>query len=241
MVLLWGFCVLADGAGLPEGFVSMTDIEASIIVEARYYGSHNFVGTRIDGYEANKCILTKKAAQALKRVQKDILPLGLSLKVYDCYRPQTAVDHFGRWANDLRDNKMKDEFYPGVDKKDLFKDGYIDVKSGHSRGSTVDLTLVEIPQTRQEIFNIGQTLKDCRLPRAERYGDNSIDMGSGYDCFDPLSNTTNGKVGREALRNRLLLKAVMERRGFINYPQEWWHFTLKNEPYQNKYFNFPVQ
>ena len=225
----------------PPGFVSIADLHSSIIVEARYQGSHNFVGGKIDGYFADKCILTLKAAKALAKVQSEVKKLHLSLKVYDCYRPQRAVDHFVRWAKNLKDVKMKAEFYPGVEKKNLFRDGYIDSRSGHSRGSTVDLTLVQLPAARQEKFAEGSPLQDCRNPSTSRFSDNSLDMGTGYDCFDPLSHTDNPTVSQKARENRLLLKSVMEKHGFVNYSKEWWHFTLRKEPFKNKYFDFSVE
>lgn len=227
---------------LPKGFVSLSDVDSSIIVEARYFGPHNFIGKRINGYEGNKCILTNQAADALKQVQSDIKEFGYTLKVYDCYRPQRAVDQFVQWAEDLKDTKMKNEFYPEVNKKDLFKKGYIAKRSGHSRGSTVDLTIVKLSAKNQEVFSPSKSkLKDCRLSYGKRFKDNSLDMGTGYDCFDPLSHTKNPQVGSEALRNRLLLKLAMEKRGFENYSKEWWHFTLKNEPFPKTFFNFVVK
>jgi D-alanyl-D-alanine dipeptidase len=164
----------------------------------------------------------------------------MSLKIYDCYRPQRAVDHFVRWAKDIGDMRMKAEFYPDVDKKVLFKDGYIAEKSGHSRGSTVDLTIVRLPVPKQAEYTPGQPLKDCRLPEGKRFKDNGIDMGSGFDCFDPLSHTANPKAGSEQQKNRLLLKSIMEKNGFKNYENEWWHYTLKDEPFPKRYFDFPI-
>ncbi len=183
------------------------------------------------------------AANALVKIQRDVLSRGMTLKIYDCYRPQRAVNQFVEWARDLDDTQMKAEFYPSVAKKDLFKQGYIAAQSSHSRASTVDLTLVLLPAGDSPAFTFtpGKTLLDCRAPRSERFPDNSLDMGTGYDCFDPLSHTTNSDITPKQAHNRSLLKSVMEAHGFINYSKEWWHYTLKNEPYPDRYFDFPIE
>jgi len=219
-----------------QDFVEIRDVAPTIVVEARYAGSHNFIGRPIEGYHAEKCFLTREAATALAQVQEDVKPFGLTLKVYDCYRPQRGVNDFIAWARDASDQKMKAEFYPRVDKRDAFKLGYIAEKSGHSRGSTVDLTLVPLPPAKQPS---SWKLVDCTSPR--RYRDNMLDMGTGYDCFDDLAHTVNPNVSLEAKRNRLLLKSVMERRGFKGIVTEWWHFTLVNEPYPETYFDVEVK
>ena len=154
----------------------------------RYLTPHNFIGRRIPGYRENVCLLTRPAAEALKRVQAAVRAKGYTLKVYDCYRPQRSVDAFVAWAKDLSDRRMKAEFYPRVRKQVLFKEGYIASQSGHSRGSTVDLTLVKLPPRRQERYHRGDRLRDCAAPARRRFRDNSIDMGTGYDCFDPLAH-----------------------------------------------------
>ena len=163
--------------------VSVSDVDSTIIVEARYFGRHNFIGRPITGYEAPKCLLTPAAARALAAVQEDVRGYGLSLKTYDCYRPQRAVDDFVRWARATSDTAMKAEFYPAVDKQNLFRDGYIAERSGHSRGSTVDLTLVPLPVPEQPEYRPGDALTDCRSPA--RYADNTLDMGTGYDASIP--------------------------------------------------------
>jgi len=200
-----------DPNAKPRDFVDVKSVVPDIIVDMRYFGTHNFVGAKIDGYDAPKCLLTDKAAEALKEVQAELRDFGLTLHIYDCYRPQMAVDRFARWAADTKDTKMKKEFYPTVDKKNLFKDGYIAVKSSHSRGSTLDL------------------------------GIDGLNMGTPFDLFDPLSHTLSGKVGPEARANRLLLKSLMERHGFKNYEMEWWHYTLAKEPYPKTYYNFRLE
>ncbi|MBI2346557.1 MAG: M15 family metallopeptidase [Deltaproteobacteria bacterium] len=217
------------------------EIDPSIIVEARYFGSHNFIGKQINGYKAPKCLLTRETATALAAVQAELQPFALSLKVYDCYRPQQAVDHFVAWAKDLADAKMKKEFYPAVEKKTLFADGYIASKSGHSRGSTVDLTIVPVPAPSQPAYTDGQPLVECFHPAGSRYKDNSLDMGTGYDCFSPLSHTASPRIVLPQKANRLLLKTLMEKHGFTNYDKEWWHYTLQNEPFPKRYFNFSVE
>lgn len=239
LVALLAACAHAQPApdSAPD-LVSVADLDPTLVVDARYYGDHNFVGERIRGYEAPKCLLARPAAEALARVQADLRPLGLGLKTYDCYRPQRAVNHFVEWARDLGDTEMKAEFYPEVPKSDLFSDGYIASRSGHSRGSTVDLTIVPLPAPAQPPVG---ALRDCRLPAGERYADNSIDMGTGYDCFDPLSHTDNPAIEGQARRNRDLLRDAMRRRGFVNYAQEWWHYTLADEPYPEQYFDVPVR
>lgn len=233
-------CAHASGGGA-QPLVSIADVDPSIIVEARYFGDHNFVGRPITGYEAPKCLLTPEAARALAAVQAEVRQFGLSLKTYDCYRPQRAVNDFVVWARDVADTLMMTEFYPAVDKSRLFEDGYIAERSGHSRGSTVDLTLVPLPVPAQPAWRRGDAQARCTLAADRRFADNSLDMGTGYDCFDPLSHTANPEVGPVAARNRLLLKAVMEKHGFRNYDQEWWHFTLRDEPFPDTFFDVPVR
>ncbi|MCO5316385.1 MAG: M15 family metallopeptidase [Solirubrobacterales bacterium] len=225
------------GAG---GFSALRDHLPGIIEEMRYTGRHNFVGRPIRGYREPICLLTRQAARALVPVQRTLRRHRLQLKIYDCYRPQRAVDDFVRWARDRADNLMKREFYPRVPKGRLFADGYIAAKSGHSRGSTVDLTIVPRPAGRQQRFRPGMRLVSCTAPRGLRFRDNSIEMGTGFDCFDRRSHTLNPNIRGRAKRNRLLLKRVMNRNGFRNLPEEWWHYTLRNEPFPDTYFNFPV-
>ncbi|MEE9910923.1 MAG: M15 family metallopeptidase [Deltaproteobacteria bacterium] len=226
---------------LPDSFVHIEDVIPDALMDIRYFTDHNFLGVRVDGYEAATCILTRKAALALASVQKDLAPFSMSIKIYDCYRPQRAVDHFVRWAKDVDDTKTRREFYPTVEKKNLFKDGYIAERSSHSRGSTVDLTIVSLPAPLQPAYVAGQPLKECYLPAGVRFADNSLDMGTGFDCFDAASHPENINLSPQHRANRLLLKTLMAKYGFRNYDQEWWHFTLNNEPYPETYFNFPVK
>lgn len=224
----------------PPVFVALDEVDPTILQDIRYTTQHNFVGRRIHAYRDPVCILTRPAAEALAEAQDEAVALGYSLKVYDCFRPQTAVDDFVRWAERLRDDRMKDEFYPDVDKSELFEDGYIAARSGHSRGSTVDLTLVELPAGRQPRWRPSDGLVPCYAPYDERFADGSVDMGTGYDCFDPLSSTLDPRVQGEARENRLLLKSLLESAGFTNYANEWWHYTLAAEPFTDRYFDFPV-
>ena len=227
-------------AGTSAAFVALSDVAPSILQDIRYDTRHNFVGRRIDGYRQPLCILTRQAAEGLRQAQVQLLKRGYTLKVYDCYRPQRAVDHFVRWAKDLADEKMKAEFYPDVAKDRLFAEGYIAEKSGHSRGSTMDLTLVRLPPRFQRPYVPGEPLKACFAPRDQRFPDNTVDMGTGYDCFDPLAHTDNPAITGVARQHRDLLRSTMAAAGFRNLPEEWWHFTLNGEPFPDTYFDFPV-
>ena len=226
----------------PKGaFVSIDDAIPSIKLDIRYRTAHNFIGRRIDGYREARCIVTRQTAAALARVQARVRAQGYTLKMYDCYRPQRAVDQFVRWGKRLRDQKMKAEFYPRVKKSRVFKEGYIAEKSGHSRGSTVDLTLVKLPQRRKDgVYRPGQKLVDCAGPFRKRFKDSSVDMGTGYDCFDVRSHPLSRRITGTRKANRLRLRRAMLAAGFEPLSTEWWHFTLKNEPYEDTFFDFPV-
>lgn len=203
---------------LPGDFVFLEALIPGLVVDLRYQGADNFLGQPVDGYQGARPMLTRAAAEALARVQQDLAPFGLGLKVFDAYRPQRAVDHFVRWARDLQDVRMQARYYPRVDKSRLFVEGYIADRSGHSRGSTVDLTLVE--------------LSPEGVPGRE------LDMGSGFDFFGPESWPTSGVPDAGQRAHRALLQALMLRHGFKPYDQEWWHFTLAREPYPDRYFDF---
>jgi len=233
--------VFGGTASIPDEFTEIRTVAPDVLMDIRYHTPHNFVGTRVDGYKAPKCYLTRQAARALAGAQKELVASGLSLKIYDCYRPQKAVNHFVRWAAALDDTATKAEFYPEVDKKNLFKDGYIAQKSGHSRGSTVDLTIVTIPAAPQEKYLPHKNLRACFLPRERRFRDNGIDMGTGFDCFDVKSHTLNRTIETSPRLHRALLKTIMEKHGFVNYDKEWWHYTLKGEPFADTYFDFDVE
>lgn len=200
-----------------SGFIDAAAVVPGLVVDMRYFGSENFIGRPIAGYEAPVCLLSRQAGEALGRVQAKLKPFGLGLKVFDCYRPQRAVADFVVWAKDLSDQTRKAVQYPNVDKSRLFELGYIAEKSGHSRGSTVDLTLVDLASGAE------------------------IDMGSGYDLFDTLSWPSDPRPSAQARANRAALQAAMTGEGFRSLKEEWWHFTLNGEPYPETYFDFVVR
>ncbi len=209
-------------AGVPQAFVEVRTVVPDIVVELRYLGRENFLGRPVDGYTADNCWITRPAAEQLAKVQAALRPFGLSLKVFDAYRPQSAVDHFVRWAKEPDDEGLKRRYYPSVPKQRLIPEGYIADRSGHSRGSTIDLTIVAI------------------AGRSQRPVGEELDMGTPFDFFGAKSHTENPNLTAQQKANRLLLKTLMERHKFVNYPKEWWHFTLKDEPFPKTYFNFPT-
>ena len=197
-------------------FVLLSEAVPDVILEIRYYSTYNFVGDRIDGYEEPVALLTKEAAAALNDVSDELKEKGYRLKIYDAYRPQKAVDHFVRWAKDVEDTRMKPYFYPDLEKDQLFPLGYIDAHSGHSRGSTVDLTLFDM-NTEKE-----------------------VDMGGTFDWFGELSHPDYTDITEEQYANRMILREAMLNHGFRPLAEEWWHFTLDEEPYPDTFFTFPV-
>lgn len=240
LTLCMSFSTQLQAEGMEIPLVSLSDVDKSIIVEMRYFSDFNFTSQRVLGYEANKCLLVKDAAQALIEVQQELHNQGLSLKVYDCYRPQMSVDYFMSWAADANESSMKQTFYPDEKKSDLVGKVYIAERSGHSRGDSIDLTLVRLPVASQPVFDkINQ--QKCTAPAAQRFADNSVDMGTGYDCFDTRSHTLNSDIQGEAHANRLLLQKVMERHGFGNYKKEWWHYTYLKPYGQKQFYNFPIK
>ncbi|WP_220094868.1 M15 family metallopeptidase [Paraburkholderia hayleyella] len=224
----------------PDNFVDVKRVMPQIQTDMRYVTDHNFVGRKIDGYQAPNCLLTQPAAQALKNVEERLLPMGLTLKVYDCYRPQTAVNDFARWAKELENTRMRTEFYSAVDKSLLFSEGYIAYQSGHSRGSTMDLTIVPLGSPIPAYDKARSQMK-CTAPASQRTPDNSLDMGTGFDCFSPVAHPDYQDIPAQAKANRLLLQSLMVQAGFKPLDTEWWHFTLINEPYPDTYFDFPVE
>jgi len=200
---------------MPGDFVLVTDVVPEAILEIRYYSTYNFVGTRIDGYEAPVALLTRPAADSLAAVARDLKNQGYVIKIYDTYRPQTAVNHFIRWAEQIDDTLMKSVFYPDIDKSILFEAGFICARSGHSRGSTVDLTLVNSQSGRE------------------------VDMGGVFDYFGELSHSDYAGITDQQKANRLILRDAMLRHGFVPLVEEWWHYTLANEPFPDTYFDFP--
>lgn len=200
---------------IPDGFVYINDIDSSIKIDLRYSTLNNFTGKIIDGYKSNNAIISIQAAKALSQVQTDLLTRNLSLKIFDAYRPQMAVNYFINWSEDLSDTINKSFYYPKIEKSQLFPLGFIAEKSGHSRGSTVDLTIIDIKTN------------------------NELDMGTPYDFFGAESATNFINITDKQKSNRLLLLETMTRNGFENYSKEWWHYTLKEEPF-NDYFNFII-
>ena len=207
----------STGPDDPSGFVVLTDVVPDVILEIRYFSSFNFVGTRVDGYEQPVALMTREAAQALKAVSDEAMSLGYRLKIWDTYRPQMAVDHFCRWGENVTDTLTKRYFYPYLDKDVVFEQGYIARRSGHSRGSVVDLTLVDMKTGRD------------------------IDMGYGFDWFGGESHPDYRGITEEQYANRMLLRGLMLKHGFLPIEEEWWHFILKDEPYPDTYFTFPVR
>lgn len=224
LLLLWaslfGATIAAVAGEAPEGFVNVTEVIPNISVELRYASSNNFMGRPIDGYHSSRCMLSKEATLALLNVQTELNRFGLGLKIFDAYRPQRAVDDFVRWARNADDTKMKQYFYPDVDKRDLFKLGYIAEKSGHSRGSAVDVTIISLEKATRGV---------------------ELDLGTVFDFFGPESWVNNPSLSQSQRAHRLLLQLLMIKHGFSPYEKEWWHFTLRNEPYPDTYFDFLIQ
>ena len=206
-----------DAAYPPKDFVFVQDVILGVTLDIRYFGTNNFMGMRADGYEAPQAILSVEAASALKAVSGDLRKKGYGLKVFDAYRPERAVRHFVRWAEDVNDTRMKAQFYPDVDKAMLFKEGYIAARSGHSRGSVVDSTLLDLKSGQE------------------------VDMGSPFDLFGKISHHGAAGIAPEQAANRAILREAMEARGFGRLGEEWWHYRLKNEPYPKTFFDFPVR
>jgi D-alanyl-D-alanine dipeptidase len=208
----------SEAGSIPSSFVLLADVCPDIIQEIRYYTTYNFVGERIPGYERPIAYLTRQAADSLKLVCDDLKEQGYRLKVFDAYRPQMAVDFFVRWGSDLEDQRMKDYFYPDCPKSELFRRGYIAHKSGHTRGSTLDLTLFDMKTERE------------------------VDMGGTYDFLGETSHYNYSRgLTRDQINHRRILREAMMRHGFKPIAVEWWHFTLRNEPYPDHYFTFPIR
>jgi D-alanyl-D-alanine dipeptidase len=220
----------------PSGFADLAEIAPDIVVDMRYAGPDNFLGRPARGYVEARCLLTKEAARALAAVQRDLTPFGVGLKVYDCYRPQRAVDDFVAWSR-VPGPATDPRHHPDVPKSELIARGYIAARSAHSRGSTVDLTLVSAAPSR----TAGAPLADCRRIDGPQAPDASLNMGTTFDCFDERAHAASDRVSPEARRNRLLLRTAMEKHGFVPYAQEWWHFTLASEPFPKTAFDFEIR
>jgi D-alanyl-D-alanine dipeptidase len=241
LCLVLGGQAAANAGDPPRGFVDAKTLIPDLIVEMRYATAQNFVGRPIPGYKAPRCLLTRPAAKALQCAADDLRGRGYVIKAYDCYRPQQAVNAFVAWGRDVRDQKMKSEFYPDVDKRSLFRDNYIASRSGHSRGSTMDVTIVPAAKKETAFDPAATSVRACDSKTGARTDDGSADMGTGFDCFSTLSHTLSRKVDAAQQGNRSLLRNAMRSCGFYNNPSEWWHYTLRGEPYPETYFNFPVE
>lgn len=224
--------------GLPEGFVFLKDIDPTILENPRYFGSENFTSKPVPGYTTPKIILTFSLAQALKKVQLELKNYGYKLVIYDAYRPQRASDFFIKWAEEEGDPITKRLYYPNIDKKEIFNLGYVAKRSGHSRGSTVDLTIISVQNSLQNIQIIEKKLNDGRV--ISFLDDGTVDMGLPFDLLDEASFHDSHLVSQEALNMRNFLKDIMKKYGFRGYEKEWWHYTLENEPYPDTYFDFVV-
>lgn len=221
----------------PPGFVHVAEAIPDAILEVRYYSTYNFIGDRIRGYERPTPMLTVEAAEALKAVSHELIPLGYRLKIYDTYRPQRAVDHFVEWSHQANDTRMKQYFYPDLDKTVLFPRGYIAAKSGHSRGSTVDLTLFDM-RTEKEV-DMGGTFDWFGQESHPDWGGNPETQT--FTGEFPAGTPAERKISEFQFRNRMLLRSVMLKHGFKPIAEEWWHFTLADEPYPETYFDYPVR
>lgn len=211
---------VSSSFALPPGFVHLKYIDPTIIQDIRYDSNNNFVGKPLKGYRAATCILTRDAAFALARLQQSLSRYNLGIKVFDCYRPQQAVDQFVAWAADPQDQRNKNEYYPNVEKENLFRLDYISAHSGHTRGSTVDLTIVSFKKPHKPV---------------------ELNMGTRFDFLDPSSHPDATTVSENAQHNRHQLQRMMEEAGFTPLRTEWWHFTLEDEPNKDVYYDFPVE
>jgi D-alanyl-D-alanine dipeptidase len=241
-IILFGLLMMAlnnQAYSLPPPFVYVSDIDPSIQESIRYSSQENFTGNIVDGYKKPRAVLTLEAALALKNVQEELMPKGYSLLIYDAYRPQKAVNNFIVWSQN-NDQKMKESYFPYVDKEKVFELGYVAKKSGHSRGSTVDLTLIKSDKIPKKITKVEQRkASDERL--VPYLDDDSEDMFTSFDLFDEVSHQESSLIPEEHLIRRNYLKHVMRNHGFKEYENEWWHFTLINEPFKDTYFDFDIE
>jgi len=228
------------GPRLPHGFVYLRDIDPSIGQDIRYAGHNNFVGRPLPGYHSEQCVLRRSVALALKRVQHELARQNLSLKVYDCYRPTRAVAAMAAWSENPRAAPDTSRFYPGLKKANLFSLGYIASHSAHSRGVAVDLTVVPKDAPAPGRYDPNARYGSCAGPAASRAPDDSLDMGTSFDCFSIKSYTRNASITVEQHKRRMLLRDTMARYGFVNYRREWWHFSYPAADTRHEY-NFPVE
>ena len=224
---------------LPADFVYLRDIDPGIRQDMRYAGRNNFVGHALPGYRAPECLLRRPVALALRQVQADLAARNLSLKIYDCYRPTRAVAAMAQWARNPQARPDTSRFYPALNKTKLFALGYIAAHSAHSRGVAVDLTIVPRAAAPSAAYDPNRHYGSCAGPVAARAPDNSLDMGTGFDCFDIKSATRNASIAPEQQASRRILRDAMKRRGFANYKREWWHFSYAAADDRRAY-DFPI-
>ncbi|MCG6204057.1 M15 family metallopeptidase [Rhodopseudomonas sp. HC1] len=226
--------ILAAGAAqaqqLPDDFVYLRDLDPSIRQDIRYTGANNFVGRRLAGYDANECIVKRAVGLALVNVQRELAPQQLSLKMLDCYRPARASRDMVAWAQDGNETPAQRRYNPTFSKSELFRLGYIAANSGHSTGAAVDLTLVDLRAPKGPPFDPNRAYADCTAPEAMRAPEDSVDMGTSYDCSDAKAYTAAKSISPAQRRWRRILLGAMTRQGFVNFSKEWWHFSLPGTP-----------
>jgi D-alanyl-D-alanine dipeptidase len=237
-ILVVAAAVPAPAQPLPGDFVRLSDLDPSIQQDLRYAGPHNFMGRRIAGYEGGECMVKGAVGQALCEVQRDLAPRGLSLKMLDCYRPARASRDMVAWAQDGREIAAERRYNPSIGKRDLFRLGYIAEHSGHSTGAAVDVTLVDLSAPAGPAFDPAKDYADCTAPAALRAPEGSVDMGTGYDCSDPKAHTAARSITKQQRQWRDVLVAAMARQGFVNFAQEWWHFSRRGMGAEA--YDFPV-
>lgn len=216
----------ASAQALPDDFVFLRDIDPGIQQDIRYAGVNNFVGRKLSGYDAAECVVKRSVGQALARVQQELKPQNLSLKMLDCYRPARASRDMVAWAQDGNETPAQKRYNPSFNKADLFRLGYIAERSGHSTGAAVDLTLVDLRVVASAPFDAGKTYGNCIAPEAQRAPEASVDMGTGYDCSDAKAHTASRAINAAQRRWRDILVTSMRKQGFVNYAKEWWHFSM---------------
>jgi len=229
----------AVAQGLPGGFVYLRDVEPGIIQDMRYATSNNFVGKPLRGYDAGECVVKREVGLALKNIQQELTKQKLSLKMFDCYRPQRAVADMVAWSKNGKETPAERRFNPAFRKADLFRLGYIATHSGHSTGAALDLTLVDLTADNSAKFDSTKVYADCTAPAEARAPEGSVDMGTGYDCSDVKSHTAAASITPAQRKWRNTLVAAMARQGFVNYSKEWWHFSLPGVGRQA--YDFPIQ
>jgi D-alanyl-D-alanine dipeptidase len=230
--------VAARAQALPGGFVHLRDVDPTIIQDIRYAGSNNFVGRPLAGYDAAECVVRRDVGLALKRIQQQLAPQKLSLKMLDCYRPARAVHDMVVWARNGRETPAERRYNPAFSKKDLFRLGYIAEHSGHSTGAALDLTLVDLTADNSARFDPNKAYADCTAAATDRAPEGSVDMGTGYDCSDIQAHTAAKTISPVQRRWRNALVAAMARQGFVNYSKEWWHFSLPGAA--GATYDFPI-